>query len=396
MPPFPGSLPVSSMMLTPTPSREAMSSLMESERQKRLAEERARMDAAVLAARGFEDPRGQGSGQKVPAPTTTVKAPAVGTGPGAASERPVKAEAAAEVPAGDPYYSGVKAVKTADGRITWAGPDEALAQARAGGNYVNYDRAVVEGSGTQGGGPRSDPRLGSDIVRGSEGSTFTQQGATPNLTEGTSPTASKPYSAKVRELVSQGPAPDLKDPGTAWTFTGGVGTGAPREGVRQLSGLEQATSRRAWLEGRADEEQATELARDKMGLESALVEQRLRQAELPPPDPLELKRIEAEGRYGDALIRARSDQSARGEASRVYDAYSRQIEEARQMLAQADPGSQNAAELKEYIDALIRERMERANVAAGFVLRDPRADPFAAIAGAIANRPPAASGTGER
>jgi hypothetical protein len=125
------------------------------------------------------------------------------------------------------------------------------------------------------------------------------------------------------------------------------------------------------------------------------VEQRLAGAELPPPDPLELKRIEAEGRYGDALIRARTDIATRQEAQRVYDAYTQKIDEARQALAQAPIGSEEAAQLKEYIDALIRERMERANIAGGFVLRDPRADPFAAIAGAIAAGP-ATARAGER
>jgi hypothetical protein len=326
---------------------------------------RAAADASVMAGRAHEDPSGQGSNQKPPAPSAGPShvPGGVGTGAGSTAQTPPRPSAS-----GAPSPTKTM-VKLPDGRIVMTvGGGEALDPYRqGGGSNVSFQGAISE----QGLGKPQAERFMRDRTSGT-------------MDRG----AALPYSERVRGLAAE-EGPDLRDPGSDWQFSGGsqarrgaptvsteeLGTiGGPgvREGYRRLSGLEQAIERRSWLEGRADTEQARELERAKS-------ERQKREAEV---DPLELARIQAQGRMGGDVAKVQLDLRARQAAVDEHQRMSRQIELAQERLASASP--EEADDLQKYIDYLIQTRREISNLLLGERLSDPRAvgDAFgAALAG---------------
>lgn len=304
--------------------------------------------AAALAEHAREDPSGQGSNQKPPPPPggPSHVAGGVGTGPGAVAETP-RAAAGAAGP-------GRTQVKMPDGRFVFVTPDRGADYVAGGGSYASYQDAT---SGL--GRPQAERFMRDRTFRD------------------TAP--AQPYSEQVRALANTD-APDLQDPGSEWSFGGGIearpgdpaispegmgtlGAGGAREGYRRLSGIEQALARRTWLEGRADTEQANELARAKADREK-------REAEM---DPLELARIQAQGRMGGDLAKVQLDLRARQAAVAEHQRMSGQIEQAQAAMAAAAPGSEEAMQLKQYIDYLVQTRRELSNLILGERLSDPRA-----------------------
>jgi hypothetical protein len=391
-----------------TPSRDAVMDVMEGDsledaKEQERARTRVLARAAVGLGREFADARGQGSDQRVPDITADTPQAKIGTGPAAVAERPTGTPATGGTPAkGGDYYGRVKATKDSRGRITFSGPEEAMTRSRAGSESMNYGQAIMEA-----GDPAGSTQDVVGTVSGSAGTVSAQPGRAARVTERTSPKASEPYSRKLRELIRTMEPVDLADPGTNWTFRGGLeakagestvspegmgslGAGGAREGFRRLSGIEQATERRRWLEGRADEEQALELARAKVDLGGAQTEQAMRQAQLPPPDPLELARIEAEGRYGDTQLRVEGDIETRRAAAAAYSLYAKAIEENRALLETMEPNSPEAQRLEAENQAYQQYARDLANILGGHAVRDPRTDPFAALLGLTAG--PAATG----
>lgn len=319
------------------------------------ADLRSMATGAAMAEHAREDPPGQGSNQRPAPPSGDVKKPAVGTGPGAASEMPARPMAGAHGRTSWPKF-----MKMPDGRVVTVTENRAADYEAGGAKFVSGDEAMAS------------ERFGAP-----QASRFMK-----DRTSGTM-AASQPYSAKVRALANED-APDLNDPGTDFRFAGGPegGTpftpegmstmgrpGGPREGYRRLSGIEQALSRRQFLEGRADTEQVRETERAELDRRARLAEQ----------DPLELARIQAQGRMGGDIAKVEMDLAARRSAIDEFRRTSALIEEAGAKLAAMPPGSQEALDLKDYIDYLERSRREMSNLMLGLRLSDPRteANPFA-------------------
>lgn len=282
--------------------------------------------AAALAEHAREDPRGQGANQKPPAPSGDTKRPAVGTGPGAAAETPARAAAA---PGPTPTM-----VRLPDGRVVMGNNLDPYRQ--AGGANVSFQEAMA----TQGlGAPQA-----SRFMRGREFRTMDAQ---------------QPYSEKVRALGAEGP--DLSFEGDVGFGTAPPASGGPAEGYRRLSGVEQALARREWLEGRADVEQGRETERAELARRERLAEM----------DPLELARIQAQGRMGGELAKVELDLRSRQVAIDEYRRMSDQIEKVQAALQAAEPGSQDALALKDYMDQLVLQRRELANLTLGRYLANP-------------------------
>lgn len=313
--------------------------------------------AAVLAEHAREDPRGQASNQKPPPPPggPTHTAGGIGTGPGAASERPPGVDYGKAGPT-DPK-GPVSAVRLPDGRVVWG--NQGKEAVSGGGTPVSWQEGM-------GGRPGLWDSLGEEQAkRFMKDRTSRESSGSERL----------PYSQQVRNLASTD-APDLSAPGSDWNFQGGIegGPGMARTGTRELSGIEQAVARRTWLEGRADTEQANETARAKLEHEQRLAEM----------DPLEMARIQAQGRMGGDLAKVQLDLRARQAAVQEHQRMSGQIEQAQAAMAAAEPGSEDAMQLKQYIEYLIQTRRELSNLILGERLSDPRAvgDAFgAALAG---------------
>jgi hypothetical protein len=290
--------------------------------------------AAALAEHAREDPAGQASNQRPPPPPggPSHAAGGVGTGPGAVAETP---RAAARTPG-----PGRTQVKMPDGSFVFVTPDRGEDYVAGGGSYASYQDAT---SGL--GAPQAERFM---------------RGRTSRMT---SRSESQPYSEQVRALAG----PDPNDPESSLSFEGDVGfgtsplgSGGPSGGSRRLSGIEQAVARRTWLEGRADAEQARETER-------AELDRRERLAEM---DPLEMARIQAQGRMGGDLAKTQLDLRARQAAVQEHERMSRQIEVAQAAMSEASP--EDAAELKQYIDYLIQTRREISNLLLGERLTDPR------------------------
>jgi len=299
--------------------------------------------AAVLAEDAREDPAYQGSNAKLAPPPggPTHVAGGVGTGPGAVAEKP---PAAGRTPG-----PGRTQVKMPDGRFVFVTPDRGADYVAGGGSYASYQDAT---SGL--GKPQAERFMRDRTSR------------TTSRSEG------QPYSEQVRALGAEGP--DLSFEGDTGFGISPPGSGGPAEGYRRLSGIEQAMARRTWLEGRADTEQARETER-------AELDRRTRLAEM---DPLEMARIQAQGRMGGDLAKVQLDLRARQAAVEEHRRMSGQIEQAQGALAAAGPGSEEAMQLQQYIDYLVQTRRELSNLILGERLSDPRAagDAFgAALAG---------------
>ena len=299
--------------------------------------------AAALAHHAGEAPSGQAENQAKPAPSSDVNRPPTGTGPGAVAETPAKAAAAIGP---SPNF-----VRLRDGRVVMGNNLEPYRQ--AGGSNISFQEAMA----TQGLGAPQAARF----MRGAAG------GGAPGAparafrdTSKDSRYAGAPYSVQVRALADEGP--DLSEEGGVGFGLGAPGSGGPIQGYRKLSGLEQAIERRAWLERRADVEQAREVRR-------AELERRARLAEM---DPLEIARIQAQGRMGGDIARVELDLRARQAALDQYRGMSAQIEKAQAALSAAAPGSPEALQLKDYIDSLVLSRRELANLTLGRYLANPQ------------------------
>lgn len=306
---------------------------------------------------------------KPPAPSSSTTQPKVGTGPPLAGP---KTEA-------QDYQSRTVPVKMPDGRTVWTDPESALAAGRAGGTPLERGEALARS------GSREDVTSqyqGAQTAKGTEGTAYLRPSRKVQLP---SPPDRRPFSQKIESLQATMPEIDVADPGSKWSFTGGVetGGGAPREGTRKLSGLEQATSRREWLDKRMREEQAQEL-------EDTQAQQRLKTAQI---DPLEAARIEAQGRYGGRVAEVARDVESRRSALADYTMVHTQIEKAREAMAQQKPGSPEEMALKDYIDSLEREARDRANIIAGQRLIDPRPDMWSAFSGFASANAPGGAGT---
>jgi hypothetical protein len=326
-------------------------------KEKAKADTRAIATAAVGAHAAGEGPRGQAHDQAVPPGTATPPMPKHGTGPGAAAETPPRPSAA-----GGPG-PGRTQVKMPDGRFVFVTPDRGADYVGGGGSYASYQDAT---SGL--GAPQAE--------RFMRGRTFS------------SPAPPQPYSEQVRALANTD-VPDLSFEGDAGFGTSPPGSGGPSSGTRRLSGIEQALARRSWLEGRANEEQRQELSTAEVDRQKRLAEQ----------DPLELARIQAQGRMGGDLAKVQLDLRARQAAVEEHQRMSAQIEKAQAALSAAPAGSQDATDLKQYIDYLIGTRREIANLLIGERLTDPRGvgDALgAAFAGLATAGGGAASTTGAR
>lgn len=322
--------------------------------------EKARADVksmamgAALAEHAREDPRGQGSNQKLPAPpgeSGFVKG-GVGTGAGAAGETPKTARPAA--PAGDTSWP--KWMKLPDGRVVSVNEPRAADYQAGGAQFTTHDEAMASG------------RLGAP-----QAARFMK-----DRTSGTMD-GRQPYSEKVRALASQD-APDLSEEGGVGFGLGAPGSGGAIEGYRKLSGLEQSIERRRWLEGRADQEQANELARRGGEVQGMELERRALAAQ---QDPLELARIQAQGRMGGDVAKVEMDLAARRAAIDQFRATSQQIEAAQARLAMIPAGDPEAADLRGYLEYLERTRREMTNLMLGMRLSDPRQNELGSLLAAL-------------
>lgn len=292
----------------------------------------SQMAAAVLGA--HEDPPGRGRNQKPIVEAERSHPPGgVGTGPGATAETPARPSSA-----GGPG-PGRTQVKMPDGRFVFVTPDRGADYVAGGGSYASYQDA------TSGLGAPQAARFMKDR----------------EFRESAAP---QPYSEQVRSLANSEPETPLDFEGDTGFGTSPPGSGGPAEGFRRLSGIEQALARRTWLEGRADAEQQAEAGR-------AETDRRTRLAEM---DPLEIARIQAQGRAGGDLAKVQLDLRARQAAEAEFRRVSEQIAAAMQ-----DPEVE-----QRYIDYLVQTRRELSNLLLGERLSDPRSqqDAFgAAIAG---------------
>lgn len=302
--------------------------------------EKARADlqsiatATVIGYSQGEGPRGQAGDQTVPADTATPPMPKHGTGPGADAATPPRA-AGGTVPGPSPLF-----VKLEDGRVISG--NNLTPYLQAGGHNISFQDAMA----------RPDKP---EMALGKPQAERFMRGRT-SLLDAPPP---QPYSEQVRALANTD-APNVNAPGSDWKFSGGGAVA--RTGTHELSGLEQALARRTWLEGRADTEQRQESAR-------AEVDRRTRLSEM---DPLELARIQAQGRMGGDVAKVELDLRARQAAKVEFEKVSSQIELMMDRLKAAAPGSEDAAQAKQYIDYLIQTRRELSNIILGERLTDPR------------------------
>lgn len=290
--------------------------------------------ASVLAEHAREDPSGQGSNQKPPAPPGgLLHAPGgVGTGPGAVAETPPRAARGAGP------GPGRTQVKMPDGRFVFVTPDRGADYVGGGGSYASYQDATA-GLGA----PQAERFMRDRKFRESA--------------------PSQPYSSQVRALANAESETPLDFEGDVGFGTSPPGSGGPSGGSRRLSGIEQALARRTWLEGRADTEQAKESER-------AEVDRRTRLAEM---DPLEMARIQAQGRMGGDLAKTALDLRSRQSAVEEHHRTSALIDQYYADLGNAPPGSEEAMRLRRYIDYLVQTRRELSNLILGERLSDPRA-----------------------
>ena len=156
---------------------------------------------------------------------------------------------------------------------------------------------------------------------------------------------SRPYSEKVRGLqadVPDTPAFDMKTKG-GWTFSGGYGKG-PRVGTGTLSGLEQRTARREWLDTRVKQEQGTEDADQARAVQKAKAQYEMKAAAM---DPTTLARIQAEGKFGPEQMRLTAQASQIDQAFREYRALAAAADEFRAQgrTADADRADERARQL---------------------------------------------------
>lgn len=130
-----------------------------------------------------------------------------------------------------------------------------------------------------------------------------------------------------------------------------------------------------------ESETARDMARERAEVEHSAA---LRAAMMPPVDPYALAEIEAQGKYGGEAIEREGEQERIAYALAYYEDISQKILAIEEQLSQLDPESQQAAALAQTRDRLIQERREMPNIALGYQLRDPKLDPFAALAAGIA------------
>lgn len=336
--------------------------------------ERAAIQATARQALEPRDPRGQGQAQAPAAPP----APPPGTPQSAPQTQPATDTSAPAVKDREAdYYAGIKFVKTPEGRVIATDPQTAAQHVARGARWMTYEDAMRErGQG------KSEASSGADVVYGSAGSAFVRPGQRAG---GFTVPDSRPYSEKLKTLEAELPEIDPSKRG-GWTFSGGIGTGKPREGHGTLSGLEQAMARRDWLEGRRRFEQASEVAdaeletqKAKLGYERKVAEQ----------DPLAVAQIAAQGRYGGEYIKASQEADAQRRAAAVYDAYTQQIDRVREALASLPAGDPRVPSLREHLTALERERLERTNIALGAWIRPERQDFLSSLVGALGTAPTA-------
>lgn len=292
--------------------------------------------------------------------------------PSAAVPRKTPSKAAAPAPASpkaptEPgYYDRVKAVRIG-GRTVMADPGQARQIASSpGGEWTTYDAAMKR-------------RPVSGMVQGSAGTAFIrpdEAGGIPG------PIDERRYSEKLAGLELEMPQPDLTRSGEVIASTPGyVESGGrvagPRSRTSTLSGLEQALSRREWLEGRRRAEEGRELGEDELGARRAEIASRTRLAEM---DPLAQSRIEAQGRYGDQMLENDFEIEARTVALRVYQSYLPQIQQA-QRAAETAPSEGERAAMRERVVQLQRQARDQANLALGKMLMDEKMNPLAALLG---------------
>jgi hypothetical protein len=264
-----------------------------------------------------------------PAPSADEKKPAIGTGPGAVAAVPPRPAGTGGT--GATPGPGRTQVKMPDGRFVFVTPDRGADYVAGGGDYASYQDATG-GLGAPQAARFMRDRTSRVDVPGSE---------------------RLPYSEQVRGLASAPPETPLSFEGDAGFGMAPAGSGGPAEGYRRLSGIEQALARRTWLEGRAGMEQAQETER-------AEVDRRTRLAEM---DPLEMARIQAQGRMGGDIAKVQLDLRARQQAAAEFRRVSEQI-----VAAMQDP------EVSErYINYLIQTRKDLSNILLGERLTDPRA-----------------------
>jgi len=315
------------------------------------AADQARFRAAALGA--GENPRGQAENQKPAPQSTDVKTtPATPTNGGSSA-----------APSGRTPGPGRTQVKMPDGRYVFVTEDRGKDYVAGGGEYASYQDATA-GLGK----PQAERFMKDRTFRD------------------TSRSESLPYSEQVRALANDGSI-DLADEGQSGFGLAPPGSGGPIQGTRRLSGIEQATERRAWLEGRANQEQASELQR-------AEVDRQKRLAEM---DPLEMARIQAQGRMGGDLAKVQLDLRAREEARQAFLSISSQIQQLTDQLAGASP--EEAADIQRYMDYLERTRRELSNLILGERLSEPRsaaADAFGMALAGLGSAGAGAPTTGAR
>lgn len=85
-----------------------------------------------------------------------------------------------------------------------------------------------------------------------------------------------------------------------------------------------------------------------------------------------MARIQAQGRMGGDVAKVELDLRARQAAKGEYEKIGSQIELMMDRLKATAPGSEDAAQAKQYIDYLIQTRRELSNIILGERLTDPR------------------------
>jgi|GEM_PF-4949613 len=281
-----------------------------------------------------------------PPPTPTdVKEPKAGTGP------PVPGQEER-----DPYYGGDQSFKERQGRGIYSvrvkGPDGRE-------RIIRTNRPAGHIAGGAEYAPFSEGMAGdSDVVGGAGGTLYAGSGA---------------------GAVDM-PASDMpQDRSPGW-----AARAALRAAHAQGSGL--SMDPRDIMDRRRFEEQ--EMGRD-LAMEAAEIESAKQRLGLVAAeraamvDPYVMAEIEAQGKYGGAMLQEQAAQRRQTQALALFKDISDKIDSYEKQLQGLDPQSAQAAALKQAIDRMVQERRELANIALGFRINDPRQSDLMAMLGVL-------------
>lgn len=310
--------------------------------------------------------RGASGAPPAPLSTPSRKAdrsdPAVALGTAAGADRETKTPQKQPAPAASTYPGGDGTPSTpTDGRgIPYRMPGSPgydagslpLMEKQPDGRIVSTPRAAELGLKVESAGPL-DPKL--------EAARF-MAGRASRPSDSSTGAGDRPFSEALRaEPMPTTGGFDLANKGTNWTFSGGIGTGQAREGTRALSGLENRLALRDFREGRVRQEQGREATDLAVDVNRAKADYAMRMAQM---DPLAMARIQAEGRYGGDVMKARVEAAAREAA---YGEYVQAVEAAFKVPAGAER------------DQLLQIAREKASILLGNQYQFPRQDPMAAM-----------------